>query len=119
MISLFIFGEPDTGAIPIVAATVCRKLAREPLKGFFVAQGQQLHRPDQRIDGRSNGLERILFEDVTTHRRLAIACGEPGVGIGLHVRTVVSVVEYSWKEPKENFRASLSGSVRVPWRDFS
>jgi orotate phosphoribosyltransferase len=60
-------GGLEMGAVPIIAAVVCKSHPDHPIRGFFVRKSVKAHGTQKKIEGRFDpSVTTLLLEDVTT-----------------------------------------------------
>jgi orotate phosphoribosyltransferase len=60
-------GGLEMGAVPIIAAVVCKSFPQQPVRGFFVRKSVKAHGTQKKIEGHFDpNAPTLLLDDVTT-----------------------------------------------------
>ncbi|MFO1128874.1 MAG: orotate phosphoribosyltransferase [Rhodospirillales bacterium] len=87
-------GGLEMGAVPLVAAVVCRSWPARPVKGFFVRKTVKEHGTQKRIEGHFDPAGSIvLLDDVTTTAGSVLEAVRAVRERGATVRTVLTIVD--------------------------
>ncbi len=87
-------GGLEMGAVPLVAAVVCKSWPERPLKGFFVRKTVKEHGTQKKIEGHFDPEGTIvLLDDVTTTGGSVLTAVRAVRGRGATVKTVLTIVD--------------------------
>ncbi|MFO1152596.1 MAG: orotate phosphoribosyltransferase [Rhodospirillales bacterium] len=87
-------GGLEMGAVPLVAAVVCRSWPGRPVKGFFVRKTVKEHGTQKKIEGHFDpGGAIVLLDDVTTTAGSVLDAVRVVRERGATVRTVLTIVD--------------------------
>jgi orotate phosphoribosyltransferase len=87
-------GGLEMGAVPLVAAVVCRSWPERPVKGFFVRKAVKEHGTQKKIEGHFDPQGTIvLLDDVTTTGGSVLEAVRAVRDRGATVQTVLTIVD--------------------------
>lgn len=89
-----LIGGLELGAVPIIAAVVCKSYPEHPVYGFFVRKTVKEHGTRKKIEGHFNKGQRIvLLDDVTTTGGSVLEAVREVRIMGGYVNTVLTIVD--------------------------
>lgn len=114
-----LIGGLELGAVPIIAAVVCKSARTRPIRGFFVRKTVNAHGTQKKIDGHFDPRQRIvLLDDVTTSGGSVLEAVRAVREHGGTVATVMTIVDREEGASENLAREGITLSAMFTKTDF-